>query len=82
MQNKYFVNNENFEELSKNLCSRNPVYGVSCGQENRLDVTNPHAERFFKKLKNRPAVGFGTGYKKRYFTKIVVSYIIVTRKKH
>ena len=27
------------------------------GQENRLDVTNPHTERFFKNLKNRPAVG-------------------------
>ena len=25
-------------------CSRNPVYGVSGGQENRLDVTNPHME--------------------------------------
>ena len=38
-------------------CSRKPVYGVSGGQENRLDVTNPHTERFFKNLKNRPAVG-------------------------
>ena len=39
------------------LCSRNPVSGVSGGQENRLDVTNPHTERFFLNLKNRPAVG-------------------------
>ena len=39
------------------LYSRNPVYGVSGGQENRLDVTNPHTERFFKNLKNLPAVG-------------------------
>ena len=45
-------------KASKALCcSRNPVYGVSMGQENRLDVTNPHTERCFKKLKNRPAVG-------------------------
>ena len=39
------------------LCSRNPVYGVSGGQENRLDVTNPHTERFFWNMKNRSAVG-------------------------
>ena len=39
------------------LCSRNPVSGVSGGQENRLDVTNPHTERFFLNLKKRPAVG-------------------------
>ena len=39
------------------LCSRNPICGVSLGQENRFDVTNPHTERFFSKLKNRPAVG-------------------------
>ena len=39
------------------LCSRNPIYGVSVGQENRLDVTNPHTERFFLNLKKRPAVG-------------------------
>ena len=37
--------------------SRNPICGVSVGQENRLDVTNPHMERFFKNLKNRPDVG-------------------------
>ena len=43
------------------LCSRNPVYGVSGGQENRLDVTNSHTEKFFLNLKNRPLWGFGTG---------------------
>ena len=45
-------------KASKALCcSRNPICGVSVGQENRLDVTNPHTERFFLNLKNRPAVG-------------------------
>ena len=39
------------------LCSRNPVSGVSGGQENRLDATNPHTERFLKTLKNHPFVG-------------------------
>ena len=39
------------------LCSSYPGYGVSDGRENRLDVTNPHTEKFFKKLKNRSAVG-------------------------
>jgi len=29
------------------LCSRNPASGVSGGQENCLEVTNPHTERFF-----------------------------------
>ena len=38
-------------------CSRKPIYGFSVGQENRLDVTNPHTERFFLNFKNRPAVG-------------------------
>ena len=38
-------------------CSRNPICGNSVGQENRLNVTNPHTERFFKNLKNRPDVG-------------------------
>ena len=39
------------------LCSRNPVYGVSGGQENRLDVTNPHTERFFFKFEKPPRCG-------------------------
>ena len=34
-----------------------PICGAVVGQEYRLDVTNPHTERFFKNLKNRPAVG-------------------------
>ena len=36
------------------LFSRNRV---SSGQENHLDVTNPHTEGFFFNLKNRPDVG-------------------------
>ena len=35
---------------------------ISVGQENRLDVTNPHAERFFLIRKIVPLWGFGTGY--------------------
>ena len=45
-------------KASKALCcSRNPVYGVSVGQENRLDVTNPHTERFFLKFEKSPRCG-------------------------
>ena len=40
------------------LCSKNPVSGVSGEQENRLDVANFHAERFFLNLKNRSVGGF------------------------
>ena len=47
-------------------CSRNPVYGVSGGQENRLDVTNPHTERFFLIWKITLLWGFGTAYEKRW----------------
>ena len=36
------------------LCSCYTVYGVSGGRENRLDVTNPHTERFFKHWKIAP----------------------------
>ena len=41
------------------LCSRNYVSGVSSGQENRLDVTKPHTERFFLFEKSPQLWGFG-----------------------
>ena len=38
------------------LRSNYSIYGVILGQENRLDVTYLHTERFLKNLKNRPTV--------------------------
>ena len=34
-----------------------PVCGVVVGQENRLDVTNPHTERFFFKFEKSSRCG-------------------------
>ena len=39
------------------LCSKNPVSGVSGGQENRLDVTNLTRKDFFKFEKSPRCVG-------------------------
>ena len=69
MRNQDFYNviimklNMNYKKNVDNtlIAPRNPIYGVSVGQENRLDVTNPHTERFFKNWKIAPLWGFGTG---------------------
>ena len=44
------TNSHNYNEFQKlSLVLENPFLGFLATQENRLDVTNPHTERFFFK---------------------------------
>ena len=65
--------------LLRSYCS---ICGVVVGQENRLDVTNPRTERFFKNLKNRHAVGvwYRLSITQKYFTDQIFSSPLGTQR--